>query len=235
MRTANNEYNHHGPEQPIDELPDFDHPEGPEGPDGPIIIIDEPPSAPRKFYVDGGGVEIAATVIFDLDTEGRRLRMIKLADYAGEKVRTLWRTPDELRDLWVDVDRRDELIAELGKRGIELSALGEAAKMPDADPLDLLCHLAFQSPVRTRKERAAKLKDDPSAFLGKYSKEAREILTAMLGKYEDHGTDQFSIPAILEVPPISSYGNIPEIIGFFGGSEQLIAAVSEMQRVLYAA
>jgi len=223
-----------GPEPPTDDLPEFDPPDEPEEPDGPITIIDEPPSAPRKFYVDGSGVEIAATVVFDLDAEGRRLRMIKLADYAGEKVRALWRTPDELRDLWIDAERRDELIAELAKRGIELSALAEAAKMPDADPLDLLCHLAFRSPVRTRKERAAKLKENPTAFLGKYSKEAREILTAMLDKYTDHGTDQFAIPEILEVPPISAYGNIPEIIGFFGGPEQLRAAVGEMQRVLYA-
>ena len=59
------------PEPPTDEQSDLEQPkiepptpEQPETPDGPTTIIDEPPSQPRKFYVDGGGVEIAATVVY---------------------------------------------------------------------------------------------------------------------------------------------------------------------------
>lgn len=212
------------PEQPIPEVTETD---------GPLTIIDEQPPEPRKLYVDGGGVEIAATVVFDLDAEGKRLRMIQLTDYAGEKVRTLWRNADDLRDAWVDVEQRGEIITELAKRGIELSALANAANHPDADPFDLLCHLAFKTPIRTRRERAARLKDHPEAFFGRYSGHARNILTALLDKYADHGADQFTIPDVLEVPPISEFGNIPEIVQFFGGTEQLWNAVTEMQRVLY--
>jgi type I restriction enzyme R subunit len=121
------------------------------------------------------------------------------------------------------------------KRGIEIAALAEAANMPDADPFDLLCHLAFKAPVRTRKERATRLRKHPESFLGKYGKEAREILNVLLDKYADHGTDQFSIPEILEVPPISNYGNVGEIVTHFGGVQELRNAVNEMQRRLYAA
>jgi type I restriction enzyme R subunit len=185
--------------------------------------------------VDGGTVEVAANVVFDLDADGRRLRMVKLTEYAGEKVKTLWRTPEELRDAWMDLERRQEIVDELAKRGIEFESLAEAAKMPDADPFDLLCHFAFQSTVRTRKERAAKLKDNPAAFLGKYGSSARAVLSTMLDKYADHGAEQFSIPEILEVPPISEYGNVAEIVSYFGGVQQLRSAVSEMQRLLYAA
>ena len=207
----------------------------PEPPTGPINIVDPLPTPPRKYYVDSATVEIAGAVVWDLDADGKRLRMVKLTEYAGEKVKTLWRTPEELRDAWMDLERRGEILVELEKRGIEISALAEAAKMPDADPFDLLCHLAFQSPVRTRKDRAAKLRDDPSAFLGKYGKEAREILSVMLDKYADHGPDQFAIPEILEVPPISQYGTVGEIVECFGGVQQLRNAVDEMQRLLYAA
>ena len=161
--------------------------------------------------------------------------MVKLTEYAGEKVKTLWRTPEELRDAWMDLERRQEIVDELAKRGMEFESLADAAKMPDADPFDLLCHFAFQSPVRTRKDRAAKLKDNPAAFLGRYGNGARAVLSAMLDKYADHGTEQFSIPEILEVPPISEYGNVSEIVSYFGGVQQLRSAVNEMQRLLYAA
>ena len=204
-------------------------------PPGLINLVDPALTPPRKYYIDDHEVEIAGTVVWDLDAEGRRLRMVKLIDYAGEKVRMIWRTPDELRQTWMDVDRRSEVLSELAKRGIELHALADAANQPDADPFDLLCHLAFQSPVRTRKDRAARLKDDPSAFFGKYGKEAREILSALLDKYAVHGTEQFVMPDILEVPPISQYGNVVEIAKHFGGIQQLRSAVNEMQRLLYAA
>jgi type I restriction enzyme R subunit len=203
--------------------------------DGHKDIVDETPKGPKKYYVDGGTVEVAANVVFELDADGKRLRMVKLTEYTGEKVKTLWRTPEELRDAWVDLERRREIAEELAKRGIEFESLAEAAKMPDADPFDLLCHFAFQSTVRTRKERAAKLKDNPAAFLGKYGSSARAVLSAMLDKYADHGAEQFSIPEILEVPPISEYGNVAEIVNYFGGVQQLRSAVSEMQRLLYAA
>ena len=203
--------------------------------DGHRDVVDDTPKMPKKYYVDGGNIEVTANVVWDLDTDGRRLRMVKLTEYAGEKVKTLWRTPEELRDAWVDLERRQEIVDELANRGIDFESLAAAAKMPDADPFDLLCHFAFQSVVRTRKDRAAKLKDDPSAFLGKYGKDARAVLSAMLDKYADHGTEQFSIPEILEVPPISEYGNVSEIVNYFGGVQELRSAVNEMQRLLYAA
>ena len=203
--------------------------------DGHKDIVDETPKGPKKYYVDGGTVEVAANVVFELDAYGKRLRMVKLTEYTGEKVKTLWRTPEELRDAWVDLERRQEIVDELAKRGIEFESLADAAKMPDADPFDLLCHFAFQSTVRTRRDRAAKLKDNPAAFLGKYGNGARAVLSAMLDKYADHGTEQFAIPEILEVPPISEYGNVAEIVSYFGGVQQLRSAVNEMQRLLYAA
>jgi type I restriction enzyme R subunit len=222
-----------GGESVISDTFDTEETDGDE--DGQGAVVDDIPKWPKKYYVDGGTIEVTANVVWDLDTDGRRLRMVKLTEYAGEKVKTLWRTPEELRDAWVDLERRQEIVDELANRGIDFEALADAAKLPDADPFDLLCHLAFQSVVRTRKDRAAKLKDDPSAFLGKYGGTARAVLSAMLDKYSDHGAEQFSIPEILEVPPISEYGNVSEIVNYFGGVQELRSAVNEMQRLLYAA
>jgi type I restriction enzyme R subunit len=57
----------------------------------------------------------------------------------------------------------------------------------------------------------------------------------MLDKYAEHGTSQFVLPDVLEVPPISEHGNVVEIAHKFGGSEKLIEALNRLQTLLYAA
>jgi type I restriction enzyme R subunit len=43
------------------------------------------------------------------------------------------------------------------------------------------------------------------------------------------------MPDVLKVPPISSHGNVSEIIRYFGGSEHLREAVNQLQTLLYVA
>jgi len=57
----------------------------------------------------------------------------------------------------------------------------------------------------------------------------------MLDKYAEHGSIQFKLPDILQIPPISGWGNVIEISDRFGGAEPMREAVNEMQRRLYAA
>ena len=66
-----------------------------------------------------------------------------------------------------------------------------------------------------------------------YGPEARAILEGLLEKYAAHGTTQFVIPDVLEVPPISEHGNVMEISEKFGGEEELAAAVARLQTLLY--
>jgi type I restriction enzyme R subunit len=121
----------------------------------------------------------------------------------------------------------------LRERGINFQALAEAAGKPEADPFDLLCHLAFHAPLRTRKERAARLREEKE-FFAQYGPEAQKILEALLDKYADFGPQQFVIPDILLVSPFSGYGNVTEIAEFFGGATKLREAVNDLQTRLYA-
>jgi hypothetical protein len=49
------------------------------------------------------------------------------------------------------------------------------------------------------------------------------------------GELQFTLPDVLKVPPISQHGNVNEIIGTFGGADQLRNAVNQLQTLLDAA
>jgi type I restriction enzyme, R subunit len=203
--------------------------------EGPPEILEPPTGERRKLYYDGGQVEIAAHLVHELDPDGKQLRVVAFADYTADKVRTLYASAHELREAWADPGRRSDIIARLAERGIEFDHLAEEAGQPDADPLDLLCHIAFNAPLRTRRERARQFKSEHKDFFDRYGTDARAVLDELLEKYAEHGAAQFVIPDVLQVPPINRYGNVIEIADLFGGIPQLKRAVDELQTRLYAA
>jgi type I restriction enzyme, R subunit len=202
---------------------------------GPAEVVEPPAEERRKFYFDGGQVEIAAHLVYELDPNGKQLRVVRYTDYAAETVRTLWPTTRELREQWADPVKRSEIIERLQERGIDFTELRDAAEQPDADPFDLLCHFAFNAPLRTRRERAQRLRSERKDFFERFGLEARQILDELVEKYAEHGDTQFALPDVLKVPPISSHGQVSDIIRLFGGVDQLRQAVNELQGHLYAA
>jgi len=173
-------------------------------------------------------------LVHELDPDGKKLRVIELTDYTAEKVRSLCAGPDELRARWADAGQRAEIIQQLAERGIDFQQVAAQAGQPDADPFDLLCHLAFNAPVLTRRERADRVKKQQAAFFNYLGPEAREILNDLLEKYAIDGELQFTLPDVLKVAPIWRHGNVAEIVRKFGGVEELRAAVNELQVLIYA-
>jgi type I restriction enzyme R subunit len=198
------------------------------------ILTDDFETPPRKFYVDHGSVEIAAHLVYELDADGKQLRVVRFTDYTAEKVRSMCPSAAALRSKWSSAEERATILEALEERGISLEELMAAAKQPDADPFDLLCHVAFNAPLRTRRERAEALRREQKGFFDGYGPKAHKVLTDILEKYIDYGVAQFQIPEILKVPPISERGTVMEIAAMFGGAEKLRTAVNQMQTLLYA-
>jgi type I restriction enzyme R subunit len=120
----------------------------------PGTIITEPPAEPRKFYIDGGEVEVIGHLVYDLDTDGKKLQVVKYTEYSGRAVRTLYPTREALQSAWANPDTRAEVLRELTERGISFAELASQQRAADADPFDLLCHLAWNAPLLTRRQRA---------------------------------------------------------------------------------
>lgn len=189
----------------------------------------------RKYYVDGGQVEISAHMVYELDADGKQLRVVKYTDYTADKMRKLYPNAATLRTNWADPEERSQIIERLAERGINIDDLAAAMKKFDADPLDLFCHVTFNSPLRTRRERADDLRNNRKDFFAQYKGEAKSILDELLEKYAEHGVAQFTIPDVLKLEPIARHGNVMEIASFFGGPERLREAVNQLQTLLYSA
>lgn len=189
----------------------------------------------RKYYVDEGEVFVHAESVYLLDPNSEKLIAVSYERYVTDQVRRLFPDALELRTRWRTHRGREEIVQMLEARGITFEELAEKSNLVEADPFDLLLHVAWNAPVLSRRDRASRLRKEHAAFLEEFAPEAREILDELLEKYADHGIDQLDDLHVLEVPPFAAYGSPVEIAKRFGGSESLRQAVERLQDLLYAA
>lgn len=222
-------------EAPQEDVPvEYELPEEQIGPDTGIIIT-EPPVEPRKFYIDGGEVEVIGHLVYDLDTDGKKLQVVKYTDYSSRAVRTLYPTREALQSAWANPDTRAEVLRELTERGFSFAELASSSEQPDADPFDLLCHLAWNAPLLTRRQRAEAAKRKTQDLFAQHGDTAREILTLLLDRYIERGILQFNaLSELMKVQPFDRYGSPSEIATrHFGGVRGMKDAVSRLQTALY--
>jgi type I restriction enzyme R subunit len=51
----------------------------------PHVIVDPPSVELRKYYFDGGQVEIVAELVYELDADGKQLRVVTVAEVYRRK------------------------------------------------------------------------------------------------------------------------------------------------------
>ena len=217
-------------ETPGEYQPDDDNTTGGEG-----EIITDPPVEPRKFYVDGGTIEVIGHLVYDLDTDGKKLQVVRYTEYSGRAVRSMYPGSQEFQRDWANPDTRSDLLRELTERGISFEELAASSDLPDADPFDLLCNLAWNAPLLTRRQRAEQARKSAQNLFSQHSETAREILALMLDKYIERGISQFNaLSELMKVQPFEQYGTPSEIANrHFGGIQGLKAAVSQLQSAIY--
>lgn len=198
-------------------------------------IASEPSDEPHKFYVDGGEVEVIGHLVYDLDADGKKLQVVRYTDYSARTVRSMYPNRDDLHAAWAKPDTRAEVLRELTDRQINFDELASASGQPDADPFDLLCHLAWNAPLRTRRQRAEQARKQVPDIFAQYGDTAREILDLLLDRYVERGIIQFNhLSDLLKVQPFDRFGSPSEIANHhFGGVPAMRDAVTRLQAVLY--
>ena len=74
-----------------------------------------------------------------------------------------------------------------------------------------------------------------SLGLTPHSAQAREVILALLAKYELGGIKQITDPAIFRVSPFREMGEVRGVVARFGDARRLRETIDELQRRLYAA
>ncbi len=189
----------------------------------------------EKLYIDDVEVWVTAEAIYQLDPETERLVLFEYRDFVADTVRTLYLDPKKLRARWASKLGRHDIRDELAARGIDSAEVAARTGLVEADPLDVLVHVAWNQPLATRRERAKRVRKEHTDFFEAFQPDAREVLAQLLDKYAEHGISQLDDLAVLEVPPISALGSPFEIAERFGSPEVLHEAVDRLGELLYAA
>ncbi len=155
-----------------------------------------------------------------------------LKDYTRSRIGQEFTSLGDFTQRWTAATRKQAILDELEERGVLFEALADEVGK-DFDPFDLICHVAFDQPPLTRQERAENVRK--RNYFAKYGEQARAILDALLNKYADEGIKNLEDPAVLRVEPFSQLGTPMEIIQVFGGRDDYLAAVQELESQLYDA
>ncbi|MBK8806791.1 MAG: DEAD/DEAH box helicase family protein [Bacteroidales bacterium] len=188
-------------------------------------------SKPReKVYVNGVDVSVLISRELHFDQHGKPITT-SLKDHTKEIIKEQFASLDDFLNKWKGSDRKEAIIAELVEQGVMVEALYEAVDK-QVDLFDLICHVAYDQPPLTRKERANNVKK--RNYFTKYGEQARNVLEALLDKYADQGIENMENIQILTVPPISDFGSVTEIIKVFGSREAFDNAIKELENELYS-
>ena len=209
-----------------------DDPAGTGDPKPADIGIDEDPDTndkPKRYFVDNVEVRVATERVQYLDEHGKLITE-SLKDYSRKTVRQAYASLDDFLAVWNDAVRKQTILDELARKGVFLEELA-AQVGRDYDAFDLVCHIAFDAPPLTRRERAERV--EKRNVFGKYGDKARAVLDALLWKYADSGIGSMESMDILNVDPLRRLGTPVEIVSWFGGKPAYLAAIRHLETALY--
>jgi type I restriction enzyme R subunit len=190
---------------------------------------EDDPSRAERYVVSGVDARVLTVREQHLTADGRLITE-SLIDYTRDEVRRRFVRLDDFLSHWREAERKQAILDELTQQGLLLDEL-RVQLGRDLDPFDLICHVAFDQPPLTRRERAEGVRK--RTVYARYQGKAREVLDALLDKYAQEGV----LPedaAVLRTSPLSAMGTVVELMWLFGGRDGYREAVKDIEAALYS-
>ncbi|MCM5557503.1 EcoAI/FtnUII family type I restriction enzme subunit R [Pleomorphomonas sp. JP5] len=232
-----------GPGDPPVPPDDPDAPAGPEAPGmpgGPDDFTQPEGQSPggmaeprRRYYVDDVPVAVMAERVQYYGPDGGLITE-SLRDYTRTRVRKHYASMDDFLRRWTAAERKKAILDEMAAQGVLWEALAEEVEKKQGrslDPFDLVCHVAFDQPPLSRRERAENVRKRD--YFARYGGIAREVLEALLDKYADTGIENVEDIKVLQLDPFTGMGSARELLDAFGGKDRYLQAVQDLENQLY--
>ena len=183
-----------------------------------------------KVYVAGVNVTLLNEREQHLDPSGKLITE-SLIDYTRKSLLKEFSSLDSFLNRWNSADKKKALLDELNQHGILLENLREETQK-DLDIFDLICHIAWDKPALTRRERANNVKKRD--YFSQYGEQAQKVLRALLDKYADVGIEHIEELGVLKADEIiREMGTLLEIFRWFGGKDKYLTALKNLETEIY--
>jgi type I restriction enzyme R subunit len=202
-------------------------------------VISDPPSPGDdgntggkriKYYVKDVSVFVVNERVQYYGPDGKLITE-SLKDFTRKSVLKEFASLDAFLRSWQKAEKKQAIIEELQEMGIFFDALAEEVGK-ELDPFDLICHVAFGQKPLTRRERVNNVRKRD--YFTKYGDNARAVLDALLDKYADEGIQHIERMDVLKVTPFDRFGSPVEIVKSFGGKDNYLIAIGELEEIIYS-
>ncbi|KXO08141.1 EcoAI/FtnUII family type I restriction enzme subunit R [Marinobacter excellens] len=186
-----------------------------------------------RYVVDNVEVTVIAERVQYLGPDGKLITE-SLKDFTRKKVKEQYATLTDFLKGWNEAERKQAIIEELAEQGVMWDDLiKDVSKKLGAepDPFDVICHIVYDQPPLSRKERAEQVRKQN--YFSKYEGASKQVLDALLDKYTDDGIEPIEDVKILTLAPFSQIGSLLELVDAFGGKPGYTEAVRDLEDELY--
>jgi type I restriction enzyme, R subunit len=187
---------------------------------------------PRKYYVHDVMVKVLSERVQYVDKDGKLITE-SLIDYTKKNILEQYAKLDDFLRTWTEAEKKQAIIDELQDSGVLLDAVKEELGKTELDDFDLICHLAYDKPPLTKRERAENVKK--RHYLYKYSDVAQKVIEALLDKYANDGIKEIEDTKVLQLKEFAKIGSPMKIVKAFGGKKAYLKAVQELENEIYYA
>ncbi len=177
-------------------------------------------------------VSVLKDLVKYLDYNGKLITE-SFKDYTRKNIKNKYATLDNFLQAWNGAEKKSIIIDEMEKAGIFIEEL-KANTKKDLDPFDMLCHIAYDKPPLTKKERIANVKK--RNYFAKYGAKVQEVINALLDKYAETDIRNLETIDILKLEPVNKIGSPMYILNrIFNGRKNFENIIKELENEIYAA
>ncbi|MCZ8494041.1 EcoAI/FtnUII family type I restriction enzme subunit R [Priestia megaterium] len=187
---------------------------------------------PRKYYIGDVTVKVLSERVQYVDKDGKLITE-SLIDYTKKNILEQYAMLDDFLKTWTAAEKKQAILDELEDSGVLLDAVREELGKTELDDFDLICHLAYDKPPLTKKERAENVKK--RHYLYKYSDVAQQVIEVLLEKYSNDGIREIEDTKVLQLKEFAQIGSPMKIVKAFGGKAAYVEAVRELGNEIYYA
>ena len=189
-------------------------------------------AAPKKITVKG--IEVTIDEEIEVEFDGVKLSYAEYRKYSKEKIAQSVHSSDDLRAVWIDSQKREQFIADLEAKRVNIGLIKAIENLEDIDTFDIIAHIVFNAPLLTREDRVKHFMRQNAQTIDQYGKEISEATREILEKYKNGGEENlssqaFQLPnmnakqdAVQKIYPEGLYGfihNLKEKVYAFAGRD----------------